>query len=295
MAVFDAERDRFRTLVAELHLAGVSQRKLDVLCRRLFGTTFTPASTQTATDELLRDEAFQVNEGSLIAAPRTFLFFDGVWMTVRSARTGETTHKVVLVALGMDMAGNKKILGFAEAFAEDEPSWRAFLERLAARGVVWNDVRCVVADDGAGLQAAMERVSPATPIQLCITHRYRNVLKHTPHQHKKAMGQDLRGLTPSPTKASFLAHVRAMEERWQTIAPRAMKSLTQHLDRATTYFQFDQALWTTLRTTNPLERTFREVRRRTVIQDHHFTTPESSDRYHTAIFGKLNQTYFQNT
>ena len=86
--------------------------------------------------------------------------------------------------------------------------------------------------------------------------------------------------------------MKYMQERWQVIAPKAVERLIRQPQLLTAYFAFDSNLWKKLRTTNVLERTFREVRARTVINQHQFASPTSADRYHAAAFGNLNQTYF---
>jgi len=292
MGIFAQEKERFFDVIQELHLAGISQRKINRLCKRIFGKPVAPKTTKTVFTELLEEEAFQVNKTSLMDAPGQFIFLDGIWQTVRSQRTGEAQKRVVLMALGMDEAGQQKLLGFKLAFAEDEQSWREFIESLQKRGLNLQQAQLAIADDGSGLQAALERLVPELPVQICLTHKYRNVLKHTPRKHKTAMGADLKQLTKSRSKDEFFLQAQAMEKRWQLVAPKAVKSLTSRLEFVTAYFSFPEHLWSKIRTTNALERTLREVRSRTTVMQHQFTSPESAERYHQAIVGNLNQTYF---
>jgi putative transposase len=293
MGIFESEKERFFEIVQQMHLAGISQRKINEFCKQIFGKAVAPKTTKEVFEEMLEQEAFQVNKISLIDAPHHFVFFDGIWQTVKSTRTGEASKRVVLMALGMDEAGNKTILGFHLAFSEDEKSWREFIEALQKRGLALPNIQLVIADDGAGLQAALERLTPSTPLQICITHKYRNVLQATPRAHKNAMGRDLQQLTKTRSKEAFTAHVKDMEKRWFLIAPKAVKRLADKLDLITAYFSFPEHLWSKIRTTNVLERTLREVRSRTSVMQHQFTSPESAERYHQAIVGNLNQTYFK--
>lgn len=292
MGIFAQEKERFFDIIQELHLAGISQRKINRLCKRVFGKPVAPKTTKTVFTELLEEEAFQVNKTSLIDAPQQFIFLDGIWQTVRSQRTGEAQKRVVLMALGMDEEGNQKLLGFKLTHAEDESSWREFLESLQKRGLNLDKAALAIADDGSGLQAALERLVPDLPVQICLTHKYRNVLKYTPRKHKTEMGKDLKALTKTRSKEEFVAHAKDMEKRWHLVAPKAVKSLTSRLEFVTTYFSFPEHLWSKIRTTNALERTLREVRSRTTVMQHQFASPESAERYHQAIVGNRNQTYF---
>ncbi len=292
MKVFGEERGRFNELVAHLHLAGVSQRKVNRFCKNLFGKAVAPSTTKEVFEELLEAEAFQVNKTSLIDAPSVFLFVDGIWETVKSEKTGETRRRVTLAVLGMNEEGAKQLLGFRLAFEEDEVSWTKLLEELTHRGLDFTKTKIVISDGGTGCLSALERLMPETPVQSCLAHRYRNVLKHTGFRHKPEMGRELRRLTQSSSKEVFLKQVADIQKRWQTIAPEAVKSLLWNLKLSLTYFDFPPELWSKIRTTNALERTFREVRARTRVHYDHYESPQSSDKYHNATFGAINQSYF---
>jgi len=292
MKVFGEERERFQNLVAHLHLAGVSQRKVNRFCKNLFGKAVAPQTTKLVFEEMLEAEAFQINKTSLTQAPSVFLFVDGIWETVKSQKTGETRRRVTLAVLGANEDGTKQLLGFRLAFEEDEASWTKLLEELIHRGPDVAKTKIIVSDGGAGCLFALERLMPEIPIQSCITHRYRNVLKHTGFRHKPEMGKELKRLTQSTSKDEFLKQVAEIQKRWQTIAPDAVKSLLWNLKLSITYFDFPPDLWSKLRTTNALERTFREVRARTRVHYDHHESPQSSDKYHQAIFGNINRSYF---
>ena len=290
--IFDQEQGRFYELVQQLHLAGISQRKINRLCRQMFGKAVAPKTTQTVFAELLEQEAFQVNQSSLLDAPQDFLFLDGLWQKVKSPKTAAVEERVVLAAIGMNGAGEKRLLGFKLAYGEDEAAVKDFLESLVKRGLNLTRAKLFIADESKGILSGLDRLAPDVPVQLCLSHRYRNVLKYTPHKHKPAMGQDLKQLTRSISRAEFIKQMKYMQERWQVIAPKAVERLIRQPQLLTAYFAFDSNLWKKLRTTNVLERTFREVRARTVINQHQFASPTSADRYHAAAFGNLNQTYF---
>ena len=292
MQIFDAEKDRFYNIVSNMHLVGISQRKVNDFCKLCFGKTVAPKTTKTVFEEMLNSEAFQINKKLLNDSPQEYLFLDGIWVTVKSEKTGLSSKRVVLVALGMDEQGNKQLLGFALAYAEDEKEWREFIESLEKRGLDLTQTKLAIVDGNAGCISALERERKDLFIQVCISHRYRNVLKYTAHQHKKEMGSDLSKLTVSESAEEYRNKVKEMEKRWQIIAPRAIRSLTFNLSMSLTYFSFSRSLWSKIRTTNVIDRTFREVRSRTNVHFDHYNSPQSAEKYHNAIFSKLNNNYF---
>src|SRR3990167_1089960 len=258
LSIFSDEKERFYELVQQLHLAGISQRKINRFCRQVFGKPVAPKTTQAVFAELLEQEAFQVNRSSLLDAPADFIFFDGLWQKVRSLKTGEVEDRVVLAALGMNEAGAKKLLGFKVAYAEDEADVKEFLASLTARGLNLTAAKLFISDESKGILAGLDRLAPDVPVQICLAHRYRNVLKHTPAKHKRALGQDLKQLTQTASRADFLKHLKYMQERWQVIAPKAAARLVRLPQLLTSYFDFDPACRPSLRTPNALGRTFRE-------------------------------------
>lgn len=292
MGVFAQEKERFYEIVANMHAVGVSQRKVDAFCKRLFGKAAPPATTKRVFTELLEQEAFQVNSRSLATEVYDYLYLDGIWQTVQGTLTGEAKEQVILAISAYSVTRNEhRFLGFMLANAEDEESWNTLLDRLVARGFDLTHVQLMCMDGGAGLLSALERRGCTVPIQICITHRYRNVLKYTSKRNKGAMGKDLKTLTTSTSKEEFLRKAKAMEQKWHTLEARAMESLKWKLEQSLTYFDFPPEHWRFIRTTNKLERAFREVRRRTVIQDHHFQSKESAERYMTVALAQADHSY----
>jgi putative transposase len=290
MKIFDQEKENFYHLVAHMHAAGISQRKVDRLGKLLFGKGSAPATTKQVFEELLEQEAFQLNKQPLHGFSLDYLYFDGLWQTVKGALTGEAKQQVVLAVSGYSVERDAhRFLGFTLASAEDEESWKKTIIQLQSRGLDFSRIKLAVADGAGGLLAALEDLVPGMPVQLCLVHRYRNVLKHTGHRNKRAMADDLKRLTRSESKEEFLQHAKKMEQKWQVAEPRAIVSLTWKLELSTTYFQFPKEHGKLIRTTNKLERSFREIRRRTAIQSHHFQSNHSAENYINAAmaFSKI--------
>jgi putative transposase len=293
LQIFGSEQERFHELVRQLHLAGISQRKINTFCQQVFGKAVAPKTTKLVFEELLQEEAFQINKTDLTNAPANIIYLDGIWQKVKNSLTGEIEERVVIAALGMSEAGNKQLLGFVVTHAEDAKGAGELLASLQKRGINLDAVKLFVTDESKGILAALARTIAEPPIQLCLVHRYRNVLKYTPLRQRGAMGKDLRQLTQASSPTEFMSQMKEMQKRWQTIAPRAIKRLVRNPELLTTYFRFDAALWPKIRTTNTLERTFREVRSRTRVNQHQFASRQSAEKYHNTIFGNLNQQYFK--
>lgn len=286
LSVFGEARGSFEDIVAHLHLVGVSQRKIDKLGKLLFGTAVPPQETKRLFASLVEEEAFRVNDRSLAGEVWDYLYADGIWFSSLGTLTKRKKDKVALAVYGWNKTTNTGVfLGFRIAGSESAEEWRALLASLKERGFNMSMAPLVVCDDGAGFLSALEDVAPDVPVQLCIAHRYRNVLAHTSRRNKRAMADDLKRLTAAIDREEARAWIKDMEKRWQVTEPRAITSLLFHIDHSLTYFDFPSEDWTLIRTSNKLERSFREVRRRTVVSDHHFQSDASAERYLAGALG----------
>jgi hypothetical protein len=108
---------------------------------------------------------------------------------------GVIARQAVLVAIGIDWDGRRQVLGVELANRETRSSWRDFLMGLRERGL--HGVEFIVADDHAGLKAAICEVLPAGAYQRCYVHFLRNALDYVPRKVDDDCLQELRWLEPA--------------------------------------------------------------------------------------------------
>jgi transposase-like protein len=183
------------------------------------------------------------------------------------------------------------MIGFQVAYAEDTEQWTSFVTSLKQRGLLGKSLKLIMSDDHSALTAAIDQVYPAVPVQICITHKMRNVLQKTSHQHKVAVAEDLKEVYKAETKEQGLEYMRIFAKKWYIREERAVKSLQFDFERSLTYLTFPKSTWSSLRTTNILEREFRELRRRIKVFDSSFNDEQSLNRYATTTFDYLNTYY----
>ena len=191
-----------------------------------------------------------------------FLIFDGV---VLKRKTGAgSVKRVVLVALGITAEGRKEIIDFCIAPGESQGAWERFLTDLYRRGLREETVEMIVTDGGKGLLAALAMVYPKIPIQRCWAHKSRNVLTHVRKAQREAVKSDLHAIQYASGIGKAQMAIGAFARRWQHVYPRAVACLLNDEEHLLSFFQCtDKNLWSQIRTTNAIERRFREVRRRT--------------------------------
>lgn len=216
------------------------------------------------------------------------LMLDGV---VLARKTGAgALRRPVLVALGLRPDGKKEIIDYRLAVAESAAQWEHFLTDLYSRGLSGERLEMICVDGGAGLLAALPMVYPTIPVQRCWAHKIRNILDKVKKADQAAIKTALHAVMNADSRRKAQSAARRFADRWKELYPKAVACLRNDLDELLTCFQYntlDQRK--AVRTTNAIERRFREVRRRTrpmgVFQDR-----TSMDRILFAVFTHENKT-----
>jgi len=288
--VFDRYQKRATSIDAAigcLFLNGISTRKLRNIVKDLFGR---PVSAQTVSKctAYLEDELKHYQERPLTDDVE-FLFLDGISERVREI---QVEKKVMLCAYGIHAGGQKEILSFRMTDVEDTASWRGFLVDLKSRGLLGKRLMLITTDGNPALLRALKEIYPFIKTQRCIAHKLRNVVVKLKRSQQKACMRELRPMFAAPNKKEAVKIYKAWRQKWIVEAERAVKCMDKNLSECLRYFDFDKSLWRSIRTTNILERAFREVRRRTRPMNL-FPNADSANRIFYGVTKNLNQSWNQ--
>ena len=257
---------------------GLSTRKVGETLLSLLGRPIAPTTVSRVTKTLdAAVEAFHRRPFSYKA-----LMFDGV---VLSRKTGAGALKrPVLVVLGLRPDGRKEIVDYRLARAESAAEWERFLDDLYARGLTGEGLEMICVDGGQGLLAALPTAYHGIPVQRCWAHKIRNVLDKVRKADQDAVKQDLHAVMNADNHTEARSAARRFADRWEDAYPKAVACLRDDLDDLLTCFRYkDPDQRRQVRTTNAIERRFREVRRRTRPMGA-FQDRTSMDRILFAIF-----------
>jgi len=190
------------------------------------------------------------------------LMLDGV---VLARKTGAgALRRPVLVALGLRPDGKKEVIDFRLAGSESAAEWERFLTDLYRRGLTGEGLDMICVDGGTGLLAALPTVFPGIAVQRCWAHKIRNVLNKVRKADQPAVKRALHKIMNAPNAPAARAAARRFADRFTNKCPAAVACLRNDLDELLICFRYrseDQRR--KVRTTNAIERRFREVRRRT--------------------------------
>lgn len=266
-------------LIQSLFLKGVSTRQVGEVLDALLG--YHPASSTVSHVTAQLADATRVFHHRPLTDHYQYLILDGVWLTVFGKRY------VALTAVGITVTGHVELVDFFLTTSESAAAWTRFLNELYRRGLEGRALQLVTKDGNLGLDAACEQVYPTVPVQLCWVHKLRNVSGYLPRRLYATCLAELKRVYPAPDRRTAERRLTAWAARWETEAPRAVRSVTRHQEALLAHFACPVAHRIKIRTTNVIERAFREVRRRTHPMNQ-FITLASCDRLTFAILSALN-------
>ena len=189
-----------------------------------------------------------------------YLFLDGVNERVRF---GSAEKEGVLVAHAILEDGSRELLTLELGPQETEEDWRGLLQGMIGRGL--KPPQLVVSDGAPGLIKAVKEVWKDVPRQRCTAHKTRNVLGRVPRKHERRVKQDLTKIIHAIGLEGAIRAAGAFLNRYGREFPTACEVLAKDLDDCLTFYCFPEAHWKRIRTSNVIERAFKEARRRTRV------------------------------
>ena len=272
-----------RTLLltmAEMYVQGTSTRKVTKIVEELCGLEVSSMEVSRAVSKL--DEVFEEWRTRPIGKIK-YLYLDAMYEKVRHG--GSVIDCAVLIASGIKEDGNKILLGLSVALSEAEPHWRNFLKSLNERGM--HGVELVISDAHSGLKAARKSVFPSIPWQRCQFHLQQNAQSYVPKKSmKKEVASTLRGIFNAEKLVEAERLVELAIKEYSSSAPKLSSWLEGNIHESLTVMNFPQSHRRHIRTSNMLERTNREIRRRTRVATL-FPNEKSCERLITAVLMEI--------
>jgi transposase-like protein len=245
--------------LAEMYVQGVSTRKVKSITEELCGHSFSASSISAINKRL--DETLAQFASRRLGEAFPYLILDARYEKVREA--GVIAGQAVLIAIGIDWDGRRQVLGVELANRESRSSWRDFLLGLRERGLA--GVEFVVADDHAGLKAAIREVVPEAAYQRCYVHFLRNALDYVPRRVDDDYLQELRWLYDRRDLAEARADLAAWIGKWQSKYPRLVAWVEENIEETLSFYRLPRQHHKHLKSTNMLERLNEEIKRRTHV------------------------------
>ena len=245
-------------LAARFWLKGTATRAVAREVNSALGTRISRSTVSTLTNALEP----MVREWEQRPVPENirYLFLDATYLPLK--RLGFTEKAALFVALGLDQDGKRHLLGFMLGEKENLDAWQAFLKDLIRRGLNPKALKLVLSDEHGAIEETVKNLLP-TPHQLCLVHKIRNLKIRVHKAHWLAFYADFHAIYWADSREEALKALGRFQERWQKPYPAASRIALDRFDDFTRFMAEPKHLWRTLRSTNPIERFIREIKRRT--------------------------------
>lgn len=253
-------------LVTGMYVRGLSTRDVEGLFTDTFGEQVLSKSGVSQVTAQLAESFRQWRERDLNGLKVVYLFCDAIYLAMRS---GTDEKEGLLAAYGLLEDGQKVLLHLAVGSRESYDAWLAFLHDLTARGLP--EPLLVISDGNPGLKKALREVFPHALRQRCQVHKMRNILAKLPRSIQAKMKRLVQQVFHAASYDAGLKRGRALIARFKARYPSAMACLEDDLEACLVHLKFPKEHYVRLRTTNLLERTFGEGRRRTKVIGRFFT------------------------
>ena len=286
---YQRRQEAVNTAVCNVFLRGISTRDVAEALKPLLNTTLSASTVSTITKKL-NPLVKEFHERELLDEYQ-FLFLDGITISVKGSLKAKKI--LVLAAYGITVFGKKELIAFRIANAESTPACEGFLNDLFRRGLEGKNLKMIVTDGSKGFISAIELVYPHAKHQRCWVHKLRNATKHLKKTDIKAFKIDARKIYNASSHREAVASFKTLRKNFKNISSEAVNCLDRDIDDLLAFLtipikeQFRAFIRRQIRTTNIIERSFREVRRRTRPMGC-FTNYDSVSRIIYAIFNRLN-------
>ena len=237
----------FDEKVLSFYAHGMTTREIQSQLLEVYDVEVSPALISKVTDAVL--EEVRAWQNRPLDAVWPIVYLDAIHLKIRTE--GRVQNRAVYVALGVDLAGQKELLGLWIGEAEGAKFWLNVLTELQSRGV--EDILIAAVDGLSGFPDAIESVFPRTEIQLCVVHMVRNSMRYVPWKSKRAVLRDLKPVYKAPTVEAAEQALDAFEKTWGEQYPMAVKAWRSRWENVIPFFGYPEPIRKVIYTTNAVE------------------------------------------
>ena len=259
----------FNEAIVSLYAKGLTTGEIRAHLEEIYGVEVSRDLVSRVTDRVLEELAAWQSR----PLDRTYpvLLIDAIFVKIRD---GQVANRPVYVALGINCAGERDVLGlWAGTGGEGAKAWMAILAELRNRGV---EDACIVCCDGLkGLPEAIGEIWPQATVQLCVVHLVRASLRYASKKYWGQISKDLRQIYTAPTEAAAAARFAEFEQTWGERCPAVIRLWRSAWEQFTPFLAFPPEIRKIVYTTNAIE-SLNSRFRRAARQRGHFPDEQSA-------------------
>lgn len=241
--------------VLSLYAKGFGYKDIKKHLQELYGLEVSEGKLSSITDQVI--PVVMEWQGRPLQEVYPFVWMDAIHFKVKV--DGLVQSRAVYCVLGVDIEGEKDVLGMYIGESEGAKFWTQVLDDLKRRGV--KDILIACIDNLSGFSQAIEFIFPKTEVQLCIIHQVRNSMKYVPWGDYREFLRDLKKVYRAPTKEHATHQLDLFEEKWGKKYPPVIASWRRNWDLLTQYFKYPEDIRRVIYTTNIVEGYHRQLRK----------------------------------
>lgn len=237
----------FDDRILSMYARGMTTRDIAEHLKEIYKVDVSHDLISEVTDSVLKDVQEWQNRPLDPLYPIVFL--DAIRLPIRD--NGHVSKKALYLAIGVNMAGIKEVLGIWVEQTEGAKFWLQIMTELKNRGV--QDILIAVVDGLKGLPEAIESVYPDTKTQLCIFHQIRNSTRYVSFKDRKEVSADLKPVYSAVNESEAEKALDAFAEKWDSKYPMISKSWRSNWIHLVMFLGFPPDIRKAIYTTNAIE------------------------------------------
>lgn len=255
--------ENLHKIILESHVRGLSTRDIEKTFTDSNGEKLLSKSGASALNKQLYDDYLEFSKQDLSQYDVVYLFVDGVYEAVKQY----TNNQAILCAWGITSSGEKILLGLSAASSESYDSCHTFFEEMKNRGL--RNPLLIISDGGKGLNGAISACFPESDRQRCITHKMRNICSKVPEEAKEEIKKQVQSVYYAADTETARILANNIVNQYSSKYPSMVKCLMDDFDSCIKHLEYPAIHHRFIRTTNLIERTFVEQKRRTKVMGQH--------------------------
>src|ERR1700693_3778925 len=237
-----------------MYARGMSTREIQGHLEEIYKVEVSPTLISNVTEAVM--EEVKTWQSRPLDEVYPILYMDALRVKVRDG--GHIQNKAIHVAIAVNLAGHKEVLGLWAAQNEGAKFWLQVLTELQNRGV--KDILVACVDGLKGFPEAIEAIYPRTEVQLCIVHLVRASLNYVPWKLRKPVAADLQSIYRAATASEAEQHLQELEGKWKAY-PSVSQVWRRNWTRITPFFNYPADIRRAIYTTNSVESLNRSLRK----------------------------------
>lgn len=243
-------------LIRDMFVGGVSQQQVGSVVEQLTGTAPSPSTVSRVFHSL--ESEFAEWQKRPLPKRYVYAFADGTYFSV--IYEGEGQKMPVLALIGIREDGQREVIAFTAGERENQGAWENLLSDIKARGVETVDLW--ITDGHQAMLNAIGLKFPHSKRQRCVRHKIENILSHVPEKRREVVREELRAIFYQASRQQADQLAAAFKEKYWLDYPSALSCMERDWEACLTFYDYPEQHWANIRTSNIIERTFEEVKKR---------------------------------